>query len=98
MRRGPGAGEGKSGGAWQCAAMLREGESKPWVSADAVRTVSSRGETEIPCTDEGRTKGACAAGMVLQQSCPRWPCGEQGIDLQHCMACSGVVMVEQSTA
>ena len=71
MRRGRRAGEEGIGGAWQCAAMLRAGECKPWVSTDAGKAASSTGEKETPCTDEGRTKGECTAGMVLQQSCPR---------------------------
>src|SRR6266571_1163120 len=36
--------------------------------------------------------------MVLQQSCPRCPCDEHGIELQHCISCSGVVVPPQSTA
>ncbi len=52
----------------------------------------------MPCTGEGCTKGACIAGIVLQQSWPWWPCDEHGIDLQHSIACSGVVMAPQSNA
>lgn len=37
-------------------------------------------------------------GIDLQQSCPLCPCGAHGIELQHCMACSGVVMAPQSSA
>ncbi len=38
-------------------------------------------------------------GIVLQHSwlC-WWPCDEQGIELQHCIACSGVDMARQSKA
>jgi len=36
--------------------------------------------------------------MVLQQSCPSCPCDEQGFELQHWIACSGVVMPPQSNA
>jgi len=38
-------------------------------------------------------------GMVLQHSwlCS-WPCDEQDIVLQHCIAASGVDMVKQSNA
>jgi hypothetical protein len=52
----------------------------------------------MPCTDEGCTKGACIVGMVLQQSWPLRPCGEQGIELQHCIDCSGVMVAPQSNA
>jgi len=37
-------------------------------------------------------------GIVLQQSWPWFPCDEQGIELQHCIACSGVVVAPQSKA
>ncbi len=38
-------------------------------------------------------------GIVLQHSwlC-WWPCDEQGIESQHCIACSGVDMARQSNA
>ncbi len=38
-------------------------------------------------------------GIVLQHSwlC-WWPCDEQGIESQHCIACSGVDMARQSKA
>jgi hypothetical protein len=56
------------GGAWECAAMMRADESKPRDSPDAGSTVNTTGEDEMPCTDEGCTKGACIAGMLLQHS------------------------------
>ena len=68
MRRGRGAGEYKMGGAWDCAAMLRAEKSKPWDSIDAGITANPTGEKDMPCTDEGCTKGVCMVGMVLQQS------------------------------
>jgi hypothetical protein len=38
-------------------------------------------------------------GIVLQHSWLCWcPCDEQGIESQHCMACSGVDMAKQSDA
>jgi hypothetical protein len=86
------------GGAWQWAAMPRAKESSSWDSQDAAITANTTGENDAPCTDEGCTKGACIVGMVLQQSCPWWPCDEQCIDLQHCIACSGVVAASQSNA
>jgi hypothetical protein len=68
MRRGRGVGEQKMGGAWECAAIMRAEESKPQDSPDAGSTTNTTGEGEMPCTDEGCTKGACIAGMVLQHS------------------------------
>jgi len=68
MRRGRGGGEQKTGGAWQCAAMLRAEESKPCDSTDAGIAASPEWEEDMPCTDEGCTKGACIVDMVLQQS------------------------------
>jgi hypothetical protein len=57
------------------------------------------GERAGPCTELGCTKGACRDGIVLQHSwlCS-WPCDEQCIVSQHCIACSGVVMAPQSIA
>jgi hypothetical protein len=37
-------------------------------------------------------------GIVLQQSWPWCPCDEQGMESQHCIACSGVVAAPQSNA
>jgi hypothetical protein len=68
MRRGRAADEWKSGGAWQCAAMLRAKESKPLDLPEPGITPNTTGEKDMPCTDEGCTKGACIVGMVLQQS------------------------------
>ena len=68
MRRGQGAGKQKIGGAWECAAMPRVEESKPWDSPDADRTANTEGEKDMPDAAESCTKGACIAGMVLQQS------------------------------
>jgi hypothetical protein len=98
MRRGGEAGGEKMGGAWQWAAMLRAKESRSRDSQDAAITANTTGENDALCTDEGCTKGACIVGMVLQQFWPWWPCDEQCIELQHCIACSGVVMPPQSDA
>jgi len=46
----------------------------------------------------GWTNGACIDGIDLQQSSLFPWCGGQGIDPQHCIACSGVFIAEQSTA
>jgi hypothetical protein len=68
MRRGRAADEWKSGGAWQCAAMLRAKTSKPRDSLDPGINPNTTEEKDMPCTDEGWTKGACIVGMLLQQS------------------------------
>lgn len=68
MRRGRVAGAQETGGAWQCAAMLRPERSKPLDSEDAGITANAMWEENVPCTDEDCTKGACIVGMVLQQS------------------------------
>jgi hypothetical protein len=49
--------------------------------------------------EAGCIKGVCMDGMVLQHSwlCS-WPCDEQAIVLQHCIAASGVDMAKQSNA
>jgi hypothetical protein len=64
----------------------------------AFRDAHQTSEYGTLCTAGGCTKGACIAGIVLQQSCPGWPCDEHGIDLQHSMAWSGVVIAPQSNA
>ena len=56
------------GGAWECSNRLRADESAPRDSSNIVSTAAATGEYEMPCRDEGCTKGACIAGMVLQQS------------------------------
>jgi hypothetical protein len=68
MRRGVGAGAEQIGGAWQCAAIMRLEEPGASGSLVAGSTANTRGEYETPCTEEGCTKGACIACMVLQQS------------------------------
>ena len=63
------------------------------------RTATNRGEKERACAEAGWTKGACMDGMVLQHSwlC-WWPCDEQCMVSQHCIAASGVDMAKQSNA
>jgi len=68
MRRGMGAGTEQIGGAWQCAAITRLEEPRASDSLAAGRTANTRGEDEALCTEEGCTKGAYIACMVLQQS------------------------------
>lgn len=53
---------------------------------------------ELLCEAAVCTNGACSAGIVLQQSSLPWPCEWHGIDLQHCLACSGAVIAPQSIA
>lgn len=60
----------KMGGAWDCVAIVCVAESKPNNSLDTGRIANTTGEMEAPFTDDGCTKGACIAGIVLQQS---WP-------------------------
>jgi len=63
------------------------------------RTATNTGEKERACAEAGWTKGACMDGMVLQHSwlC-WWPCDEQCMVSQHCIAASGVDMARQSNA
>lgn len=84
------------GGAWDCVAMNRADKCRMGDSSGAVSTPSMTLRYDTFCADGGCTNGACIVGMVLQHSCPGWPCDEQGIELQHCIACSDEVMAEQS--
>jgi len=68
MRKGRVAGEPKSGGAWECSAIIRAEDSGLWDSLNARTTPSATGENEMPCTDDGWPRATCMAGMVLQQS------------------------------
>jgi len=65
-------------------------------------TGTRAGCTEISDANAGMlagfTNGACMAGIVLQQSWPWLLCDEQGIESQHCIACSRVAIPEQSSA
>jgi hypothetical protein len=87
------------GGAWQCAVRTFDGESKTCDGLNRGSTATKTGEKDGACAEAGRTKGACMDGMVLQQSwlC-WWPCDEQGIVSQHCIAASGGDMAKQSKA
>jgi hypothetical protein len=67
-------------------------------SLDAGKTAEIILAKETPHTDKGCTNGGCIEGIVVQQSCPWCPCEEHGMELQHCIACSGVVMASQSKA
>src|ERR1700726_2628583 len=91
MRRGSRACEKARGGAWESSAMMKADESLPGDSTSVDRTATTAGECKKPLINEGCTKGAFIAGMVLQQSWPWWPCDEQGMELQQATACSGVV-------
>ncbi len=98
MRRGEGAAWG-IGGAWQCAVRTFDGESMTCDALKPGRTATNTGEKERACAEAGWTKGACTAGMVLQHSwlC-WWPCDEQCMVSQHCIAASDVDMAKQSNA
>lgn len=58
------------GGAWEFCTMIWADESMPRDSPEVVRTATTTGEYGASHADEGCTKGACIAGMVLQQFCP----------------------------
>lgn len=70
MRSGRGAVGQKMGGAWDCVTISGAAEPKPRDSSAAGRTANTAGEIEALFTGDGCTKGACIAGMVLQQSRP----------------------------
>ena len=54
-------------------------------------------ENDGGCMAEGCTNGAWMRSIVWQQfRALVFPCGGQGMLWQHCMACSGVCMAEQS--
>src|SRR5881296_2490811 len=99
MRRGEEAAIWEIGGAWQCAVRTPAEKSKPCKALNPGNTATRTGEKDRPCAEAGCTKGACMDGIVLQHSwlC-WWPCDEQGIESQHCIACSGVDMAKQSDA
>ena len=56
------------GGAWECSAMLEADESTPLDLSNVVSAATTKDEYGMPCPNECCTKGACIAGMVLQQS------------------------------
>jgi len=56
------------GGACDCVAIVCVAESKPKDSLAKGKIANTAGEMEAPFTDDGCTKGACIAGIVLQQS------------------------------
>lgn len=72
MRRGSAVAALRAGGAWECVETLPSEESNSGNPADAGRIPKTTGEKETPFAfaDEGCTKGACMAVMVLQQSSP----------------------------
>lgn len=65
---------------------------------DAVSVAIAASACVVLCIDDGCTTGACMDGIDLQQSWPLCPCGAHGIELQHCVASSGVVIAPQSSA
>jgi hypothetical protein len=68
IRRGRGAVEKNSGGAWECSAIVRADESAPRESLKAVTTADTKDKYGTPCVSDGRMKVAWVAGMDLQQS------------------------------
>lgn len=56
------------GGPWECAATKGAGELMPSEPPELGSTANTTLAKEVPCTDEGCTKGECIVGMVLQQS------------------------------
>jgi hypothetical protein len=101
MRRGEGATAWGIGGAWHCALRTFDRESKT-CDGDTLNpgsTVTKIVERDKACAEAGCTKTECMDGMVLQHSwlC-WWPCDEQDIVSQHCIAASGVDMAKQSNA
>jgi hypothetical protein len=99
MRRGRSVAGAKIGGAWQFAATTRSDSPVASNSVITDNTANTTGWKETFCADVGCKNGLSIEGMLLQHSMPlSCPCGEQGIDLQHCSACSGVVEAPQSNA
>ena len=99
MRRGEEAAIWEIGGAWLCAVRTPAEKSKPCEALNPGSAATKTSEKDRPCAEAGCRKGACMDGIVLQHSwlCS-WPCDEQGIVSQHCIACSGVDMARQSNA
>jgi len=99
MRRGKEAAIWEIGGAWQCAVRTPAEESKLCEALNPGGAATRTSERDGSCAEAGCRKGACRDGIVLQHS---WLCwwswDEQGIESQHCMACSGVDMARQSNA
>src|SRR6266403_648431 len=99
MRRGEEAAIWEIGGAWQCAVRTPAEKSKPCEALNAGSTATKTSEKDRPCAEAGCRKGAYMDGIVLQHSSLCWwPGDEQGIESQHCIACSGVAMARQSKA
>jgi hypothetical protein len=98
MRRGEGVADWGIGGAWHCAVRTLAGESKTCDALKSGNTATKTGEKDRPGAEDGCIKGACMDGIVLQHSwlCS-WPCDEQCIVSQQCIAASGVDMAKQST-
>ncbi len=56
------------GGAWECAGMMRAEKSNTGSSPRAGITASRVGGKDMPCGEEGCTKGERTLGILLQQS------------------------------
>ena len=99
MRRGERDVDWGIGGAWHCAVRTFEGKSRTCDALNSGCAATKTGEKDGPCVEAGCIKGARMDGIVLQHSwlCS-WPCEEQCIISQHCIAASGVDMAKQSNA
>jgi hypothetical protein len=82
-------------GAWDSPAIIRANLSIPRDSPDLANAVKTMLAKEILSLAQVVRKER-ALTIDLEQTCPGWPCGEQGMDLQHCIACSGVHIASQS--
>lgn len=88
--------ERTAGGAWLHAATVKARELNPTDTQAVGAAGIATGLRVMMCADAACKNGARVVGMVLQQSRPWCPCIEQCMELQHFVACSGVVIPRQS--
>jgi hypothetical protein len=98
MRRGKIGGELPAGGACEFALTCFAEKSVFEMLRCAGKISKTRCTAETAGPAAGCRNGACIEGIVLQQSSLLPWCGGQGVDRQHCIACSGVFIPEQSMA
>ena len=94
IRRGETAGGEKFG----CAEELVSGSSDVVIRGWLLIGSTARVVANETCKAGGFTNGPRMVGILLQQFWSLRPCGEHGIEPQHCMACSLVVIAPQSRA
>ena len=81
---------------------LRSGREPNQFTTHRLKNGSARRRnvTRLPTLWLGSEVGLAHALLIAQghekTAGVRWPRGEHGIELQHCIACSGVVMARQS--